>query len=685
MSEKSIVLSGVLSTDDVESLGSVDDIAIGQWYWLKDVREKWNADRQDYDRTPFEWLGCLMAIGSNYVLIQEPRSDRHGYRERRVHINDFYTSLRREFNPEGVIAGYIAGYQKQLREQIQEVKSITSRLGVSNSLSIAEKRAESSGTAVAVMSGQFDIKAYETELKKAKDTDLPELFEQIKNTNVAIAKWMSAEMLPLQAEASILNGTIEAIGDRVFNVGLYSGLIEHVVNVRDGEPAPFHEKLRVMQRLLFMDEECLLDYQHGGMTFKKIEQFDAWLSKPSNMERILPFPRCMVAMRVRRNIKKRIWDGTIGGIFMDIEEARSDKWTFLFIRNGEKLYRLGCDSFEFDGLEGMIFPDKALFDPSEPMMCHVGSFASDRKLMTVADYEQRCAQKSDWAAKHKQWEIDNPFETWKDFGPDDEKHGQNHLKYLWEHANPFRSYNSPVRDFNPDAWKPFNDSTVHYDDFVKDMTDRIKKYNRIALLIQGLFDRSDALHPHPPVKTWVPESFAACVELVYDGSHVLYSGPEPDIEAFFAKCNATLNKDSVVIGQELFWEQREAEKENTRRQNDWRDSNKHMCEVYRPYGNPGPGYLAKMKELKPRSGKAVFTWERKRLTDRWRHDETLPVSIAVPVERLFNVSGYQPGEFLQFFRDPRTRAKYLQWAPLLIAAEEFHAGNVNAQEPTNNE
>jgi len=39
------------------------------------------------------------------------------------------------------------------------------------------------------------------------------------------------------------------------------------------------------------------------------------------------------------------------------------------------------------------------------------------------------------------------------------------------------------------------------------------------------------------------------------------------------------------------------------------------------------------------------------------------------------VSAYKPGDFRTFFADPRTRAEYLRWAPLLLEAEEYHAGN----------
>ena len=70
---------------------------------------------------------------------------------------------------------------------------------------------------------------------------------------------------------------------------------------------------------------------------------------------------------------------------------------------------------------------------------------------------------------------------------------------------------------------------------------------------------------------------------------------------------------------------------------------------------------------------------RRRLTGGYYSDDDIQAKITVPLEKLFNVSAYVPGDFKMFFNDPRTRRNYLKWAPLLIAAEEFHAGSEKAQ------
>lgn len=53
----------------------------------------------------------------------------------------------------------------------------------------------------------------------------------------------------------------------------------------------------------------------------------------------------------------------------------------------------------------------------------------------------------------------------------------------------------------------------------------------------------------------------------------------------------------------------------------------------------------------------------------------IPTQFTCTDKYLFNVDAYTPGDFRQFFEDPRTRAQYLKWAPYLLAAEEYHAGN----------
>jgi hypothetical protein len=646
------------SGDDTGVTPSPVNVEIGQWYWAK------GSEYNDAGkRVECEWLGCTTHVGSNFLYIEGPAGARRSYATR-IHFDDFWTTLRFEPNPEAVIAGKAAHFQAIADKHMNEVRAITARLGVSTQTKLGEAQASKNDNALMVLNGQNHLGEYKSALVLAEKKQLPELFEKIKEAHGAVAAWMTAKTLPMKAMADSMKGTIGEIQDRIFNVSLYAGLTEEVVKCRDGEPAAFHEKLHVMQRMFFMDEECLLNYRHGGMSFDDIEQFDAWLAEDENMNRVLPFERSLVAMRVRRNERDIDWDGSIRSLFVNMRIKQADKLTFLYIRNGEQLHRLSCD-LEFGE---RIFPDRSVFDPSRPSMVKMFCDRID-KIISRDDYDERVKAEKTRKALSAQWRRENPKAAWEATNP----------RSVYDWADPHRESGDR---FNADDWGPFDPSNVYFDEITEHFGDQMKEHNRIALIIQGLFDRSEALHPHPPVKVWSPTSFAASIELVYDGSMVLHYGEAPDFDKYRERCNALLDGDSIVIGQDLFWQEKEAEKECRRLDADYRNKSEWRPKRYKPHGNPGPGYIAKMAEWKPRSRTAKFAWHRSRQNDGSRYSgqhagDPLYTTITVPAEKLFNVSAYQVGDYKQFFQDPRTRAQYLKWAPLLLAAEEYHSNNLS--------
>ena len=235
-------------------------------------------------------------------------------------------------------------------------------------------------------------------------------------------------------------------------------------------------------------------------------------------------------------------------------------------------------------------------------------------------------------------------------------------------------------DFDSRKYQPFDQSCLYYDDMMKKMHDDVQSYNRISLIIQGILDRSTALHPHWSPKLYKQEDFERAVELVFDGSRVLYDGDPPDFEAYREGLRASITAGSVVIGQEGYWLSKMAERYNAD-QRRYRRQGEHEREHYRPDGNPGPGYIGQVHTLK-RTGKAYFEWQCERRVyrrTRWdrSYDKTWTGRIDVPLKLLFNISAYKPGDFKRFYDDPRTRAQYLKWANLLLTAEEYHAGNVS--------
>jgi len=354
--------------------------------------------------------------------------------------------------------------------------------------------------------------------------------------------------------------------------------------------------------------------------------------------------------------------GSMLSLFVNMQKMQADRFTFLYVRNGEQVYRIITD-IDFGEL---MFPERSVYDPSEPMMMYV---SGDRveKFMSRREFDSRVAESNEMRAKYDQWRLDNPQEEWEKANPN----------RSWQWDNPYR-----FDWFSRSSWHAFDDSSVYYDQGMAKIMAEIKEYNRVALLIQGLFDRTQTLMPHPSVQMWKPDSFAASVELIYDSSNVLTYGEVPDIDAYVQACNALITADSVVYGQEEAWMRREAEKENTRTRNNWRvqESHKHYYERLRPYGDPGPGRVAKMEKWNASRKVASFSWMRERRS-AGHYGEVVKSTISVPLSQLFNVSAYQQGDFKRFFADPRSRERYLECAPLLLSAEDYLAGKLAASEP----
>lgn len=629
---------------DVERvLSNFERSELGQWYWVKNSKN---------EETTFM---CVVEIGSNYVKLQTP--EMRGSSTARIHRDIFDESLTLEPDAEGHIQAMVEHYQHAIAANMAAIQRLTESLGVTPQL--AHQRSDSGGKSLALLSGQDDVGAFENALILAKKETLPALFEENKALSDELGRWMGAPGLPMKAKFAPMQLSLKQIDDRLFNVQLYSGIFETIYTLSEGEPAPREEKLRIMQRRLYMDEECMLAYDLGGMEFKDIGAFDAWLAKPENRDRILPFPRCMVSMRVRREVKNRSHLNL--NAFVAIGRALSDQYTYLFVRNGEQLYRV-CTEQDFGE---MMFPERATFDPSEPLMMQI-RFEKIERMMSKREFDSIIEARDRKDALAEQWRKDNPAEIWRLANP-----GKN-----WASSNPHYDYDR----FYEHDWQPFDDSSSYFDQALQKVQAEIKEFNRVALVVQGLFDRTQTLIPHAPVQVWNPQSFAASLELIYDSSMVLHWREAPDIQAYIDACNAKAGPDSVFFGQDHHWQVREAERQNRKDAQSWRssDSPRHTYKLHKPHGDPGPGRIARAKSWAPRSKMATFCWRREGAMDS---QKMIKATIKLPLDKLFNVSAYKPGDFREFFKDPRTRAKYLQWAPMMLSAEEFHAGNLEARLP----
>ena len=646
-----------------------DTLEVGQWYWV-------NHKTGRNDETTWTFC-CITHLGSNFAKLTSCQSGK--YKETatfRIHFEGFFDHLIWVPNAQEVIDGYLSHHHSNLHLLMREMKEVTARLGIAPSRELHAADTETQALST-TLSGQ-SYGDYKGALVKAKKEELPAIFKAIEEQHLELAKWMSAQLVPMRAEAAKLARVTESIESRIFNVELYAGLVEEIEQVKDGKPAPLSTPVTLIQRRHYMDEECLAHYETGGMQFRHIRAFDKWIARGDNLERLLPFPKCIVAFRVRHYAVEREVSGLEDFLHL-MHEQEQDRRTFLYIRNGEQLFRLstGIDFGEH------LFPD---IERAKLGGVKLWAVYSDRhgnglrELITDHDHTERVKAWDERVAlnkqRHKQWDTDKA--AWEATA-DKKERKENGYKWMYFHED------SGIH-FDQERYQPYDKTSVYYDDIKKHVQNQIDAHNRIALVLQGLLDRSPVLHPHPPWQLWTDEGFGQALNLIFDDDRALTTGAAPDFEAFRAKLNASLKPGSVTIGQQIAWEKWEAERWNEKnpdRDRRWR---------YRPHDNPGPGRIATVTKKR---GKSVFyEWIRKsnKAKKRWEPDPNQPgwgwnrrdyadikTSYSCPFDEVLNISAYTPGDFKQFFNDPRTRAGYVKWAPFLLAAEEWHAGNANGK------
>ena len=136
----------------------------------------------------------------------------------------------------------------------------------------------------------------------------------------------------------------------VNSLGLYLGDGVVVETIATGDDAPSDIPLTLFQRRLYMDEEFAVNLLRGGATWDDWDAFAEAMRTDSRLrDTVLPTPRCVVAMRVRK--REQQFDmgdalaATRGDVFAAFDRLHTflagvneDRRTFLLIRNGDNVH-----------------------------------------------------------------------------------------------------------------------------------------------------------------------------------------------------------------------------------------------------------------------------------------------------------------------------------------------------------
>lgn len=698
-----------------ERLEREDDTpAIGSWWWVfvRDQEEERDDEGEADNEGPSEdvvrditapkgrkrrWLGCVTKTGSNFAELE-------GYRRSvRIALDDFHKRCARVTDPTCYTGEKIAEHRGHVRKLMALISEVCHRLGVPIHQALGEgESAQDSSAALAIVHGVADAKQYQKDLVKAKETTLPE-------TERHPAGLVAGEALLVHVVAALDQMDLLVVLGRLPPADLLDLFGEPRVELDHPDLVLEHVGHALDALELGLGRDHLDPHPPGHdlvVAFHALEhhikEFDKWLARDENLFRLFPYPRTVIAFRVR-HYDRRSDDNTIESFISLQIENRQNKATFLYIRNGNQLWRVET-AIEFDE---ELFPHKAdhdlLSDTELWIRPESADSGSDRFILSRRSIDAMRIQhqkKRDFAAwRLRQWhragcpDSDEPPWTYTVASGElyeQESHsirygGWSSVRGSYKAVPPGGTiqftgrpnYDRASRAGDPSReYRLLTPEDIYFDDAMAHIRSVTTEHNRIAVIIQGLLSRSTCLHPHPPWEIWKPEGFAQGIELVYDVSRAVTAGDVIDFEAYRAQLNKSIRPGCYTLGQAKKWRAWMVERFGS----DW-----HR---YAPggYGNKGPGTIARVVRVR-RNGNCVFEWTRDRARplvgwepcpDKpgWRRKThsypPIPVRWECEAKHLTCMDAYTPGDYRMFFDDPRTRAQYMKWAPILLSAENWH-------------
>ena len=295
------------------------------------------ADGHFSDGTPWRWAG--------YGTVEPHR-------------------LVREFVPLGTLG---ATPEEALATPIEELHALITR-----ELADADPAA-STDTALTVSGGQARTIAL-AEALRAKEGRVLAAQALIQRKVAAAMQGMAA----LQKQVAYLNKVIE-VGS------LYLGLGEEVTVLREGPHAAATTPLVIMQRLRYMDEEVGIEAgyredKYASIRWDNLEQFDEWVLRPGNLDRLIPFERGLLGLRATRRQSNRqdTWGRT--------QENALNRVVYLLVKNGDAAYRVAPAL----GIGNRLYPKLGEFAALEERVAagRKGRLDTDTAESLIFDYKK---------------------------------------------------------------------------------------------------------------------------------------------------------------------------------------------------------------------------------------------------------------------------------------------------------
>jgi hypothetical protein len=275
-------------------------------------------------------------------------------------------------------------------------------------------------------------------------------------------------------------------GMRLLNMYMHGS--EQAVRLNEGIPAAPGERWRVYQTRQFLNKEIGVLANFDDFDFQNLEALDAWLMKTGRIWKLLPFPKTILATRIRDTSKD------YHDVFHNIYWNELNFQNILWLRNGENVTRVNVEH-DFDNA---VFPDPK----------------SEQKIM--AAIEER-VWKSFFSRTHRGWRGQEIAEKQEPLGL---------KKNAEKEAEPYVVAQIVQNRFKTlEAWKSSDEFHAIEPQMRQQVFDHIREKNKeqmsFLMLIQGMVDRSKLLDVPPGTDLFQSELCSRYFELIYDYNHGL--------------------------------------------------------------------------------------------------------------------------------------------------------------------
>lgn len=227
-----------------------------------------------------------------------------------------------------------------------------------------------------------------------------------------------------------------------------------------------------------------------------------------------------------------------------------------------------------------------------------------------------------------------------------------------------------------------------YDKRVEDLKDRLKHYNRVVVLLQGLLDRSEVFHPHAPINLATEADLNEWLHLIRDEEDGIGYTREK-WEDYIARLNGlTKAGDTVLIPWKTVRRDRRGAQSRCAEVitvDKVRKGTKADVVPHRADYTRGNYYVRNEgRDEKHTVGvpgiEVSWPWKLDYFSDDV--DPSKRCREWFPLSEIFNFSTYHLGDFRTFLCDRIQKGAYLKWAPLLLEAERWHLDKLTARKRT---